>query len=123
MNNNQNTDITFLDGLFNHVIETNVVKQETIKLIIEFMKNNQYDTDAFREDWNTKPEQSNLFNICTGFTSTCNQFMTQLQCMFKFPLCEHSALVHIIFFCHIINSGIYVLFNWTNIWILVRLER
>ena len=62
------------------------IDQETIKVVIEFMKGHQYDTDAFGDDLNAvNHQQSNLYNIChqnMEFLSTCNQFMTNIYCMF-----------------------------------------
>ena len=60
--------------------------QETMKLIMDFMKTHQYDTDAFRDDLNTTSNrQSNLFIVCDEnmeFISILNRFITNIDCMF-----------------------------------------
>ena len=78
--------MTFLDGLFIDISQKRNIDQETIKLIIGFMKTHQYDTDAFRSDLNTNNnEESNLYRVCNEnmeFVSTSNQFITNIDCMF-----------------------------------------
>ena len=68
-----------------YISEKENIDRETVNVVIEFMKRHQYDTDAFRNDWNTiNNTQSNLYNICNGsmeFASTSNQFITNIDCM------------------------------------------
>ena len=49
------------------------------------MKNNQYDSDALKDDLDTvNHRQSNLGNVANQnmeFISTSNQFITNIECM------------------------------------------
>ena len=81
------TELTFLDGLFIDISEQGNVDQGTIKLIIQFMRTHQFDTDSFKDDINTNNDdrQSNLYNISnqnTQFMSISNRFITNTDCMF-----------------------------------------
>ena len=80
-------ELTFLDGLFIDILEKGNIDQETIKLIIEFIKTHQYDTESFRMDLNAYNDikQSNLYNISNQnmeFLSDSKQFITNFDCMF-----------------------------------------
>ena len=122
------TDKTFLDGLFEHILEQNNIDQQTVKAIIEFMKTSGYDSDALKEDVisNTDQQQSNLFNISNEnmeFILICNRFISTVDCMFIFVSLFDYGLFVFVLFClclfYIINSGKCFVFNWTNIWLLV----
>ena len=84
------TESTFLDALFIHISENGNVDQETIKLVIEFMKRHQYDTDSFRNDLSSiNNNQTNMYNICNeniDFMAASKQFITNIDCMFYIVL-------------------------------------
>ena len=93
-----NSESTFLDGLFGDVAEKrNIIAQETVRSIIQFMRIQQYDSDAFKDDVNTvNNQQSNLYKVSNqnaDFLPTSKQFINKMECM--------SSLSKILYYLHV----------------------
>ena len=79
-----NTGITFLDGLIEDILERKELDHKTIESIIEFMKNQQYDSDALKEDLMENASASNLLDICDGNVKiivSITQLMAIIKCI------------------------------------------
>ena len=74
-----------MDALFELMIDTNTDHQKGLQIIIQFVQNNEYDSDALKEDLDDDAANSNLFNVCDNHTKLIlmmRQFIINVNRMF-----------------------------------------
>ena len=78
------TDRTFLDGLYEHISNDSDTEQKQFNELKQFIKENEYDTEALIDDINNN-DGSNLFPyLGTKLVEFIKHFIKYNKCMFRF---------------------------------------